>query len=185
MRRSSWIAVVVTGIAVLLLGGRAFTALFVNKAWFAALNAEPVFWEQVQDTVLWRGGLFVAGTLFAFLNLHAVRRTILAVAVPSRLANIAFTEMLPARRLLAFTVVAAAVVGLLLAIPFADWTILAMARHGVSFNEMEFYFQQDLSHYVYWLPLEQALYVWSLLSVVAMVAVIIVLYALMRSLRLD
>ena len=185
MRRSGWIAVVVAGIAVLLLGGRAFTALFVNKAWFAALNAEPVFWEQVQDSVLWRGGLFVAGTLFAFLNLHAVRRTILAVAVPSRVANIAFTEMLPARRLLAFTVVAAACVGVLLTIPFADWTILAMARHGISFSEMEFYFQRDLSFYVYWLPLEQALYEWSLLSVVMMVAIVIVLYALMRSLRLD
>ena len=185
MRRSSWIVLVVAGVAALLLGGRAFTALFVNKAWFAALNAEPVFWEQVQDTVMWRGGLFIAGTLFAFLNLHAVRRTILAVAVPSRVANIAFTEMLPARRLLAFTIVAAAFVGLLLTIPFDDWTILALARHGLSFKEIEFYFQRDLGYYVYWLPLEQSLYVWSLLSVVAMLAIVIVLYALMRSLRLD
>ena len=56
MRRSSWLVLVIAGIALLLLGGRAFTALFVNKAWFAALNAEPVFWEQVTNTVLWRGG---------------------------------------------------------------------------------------------------------------------------------
>ncbi|MEP6834754.1 MAG: UPF0182 family protein [Gemmatimonas sp.] len=185
MRRSRWIISIVAGIAVLLLGGRAFTALFVNKAWFAALGGEPVFWEQVQDIALWRGGLFLAGALFAFLNLHAVRRTILAVAVPTSVANIAFTEMLPARRLLAFTVVAAAVVGLLLTVPFDDWTVLAMARHGIRFGEMEFYFQRDLGHYVYWLPLEQALYVWSLLSIVVMVALVIVLYALMRSLRLE
>ncbi len=172
-------------VAAFLLGGRALTSLFVNKAWFAALGAEPVFWEQVQDTALWRGGLFLAGTLFAFLNLHAVRRTILAVAVPSRVANLVFTEMLPARRLLAFTVVAAAFLGLLLTIPFDDWTALALARHGVPFREMEFYFQRDLGYYVYWLPVEQSLYVWSLLAVVIMVAVVIVLYALTRSLRLD
>ena len=185
MRRSSLIVLVVAGIAALLLGGRAFTALFVNKAWFAALGAEPVFWEQVEDTAIWRGGLFLAGALFAFLNLHAVRRTILAVAVPSKVANIEFTAMLPARRLFTFTIAAAAFVGLVLTIPFDDWTILAMARHGISFKEIEFYFQRDLGQYVYWLPLEQSLYVWSLLSVVVMVGIVIVLYALMRSLRLD
>ena len=185
MRRSSWIALVIAGVAVLLLGGRAFTALFVNKAWFAALNAEPVFWEQVQDTVIWRGGLFIAGAMFAFLNLHAVRRTILAVAVPSKVANIEFTAMLPARRLLIFTILASAFVGLVLTIPFDDWTVLTMARRGIPFREIEFYFQRDLGHYVYWLPFEQALYVWSLLSVVIIVGIVIVLYALMRSLRLD
>ena len=47
-----------------------------------------------------QGGAWVLGSLFAFANLHAVRRTILAVAVPSRVANIELTAMFPARRLL-------------------------------------------------------------------------------------
>lgn len=185
MRRSSWVILVVAATALLLLGGRAFTALVVDNAWFAALNAEPVFWEQMKDTVMLRGGLLLVGSLFAFLNLYAVRRTILAIAVPSRVANVEFTAMLPTRRLFVYTVVAAIGVGLLLVTPFNDWTQLAMARHGIPFMEREFYFQRDLGHYVYWLPLEQTLYVWALLTTIVMVAIVIVLYALTRSLRLD
>lgn len=185
MRRSSLVFLAIAAVALLLLGGRAFTALFVNKAWFAALGAEPVFWEQVLDTVLLRGGLFVAGTLFAFLNLLAVRLTIKAVAVPWKAANLQLTTTLSPRQLMAVTVITAIVVGFLVAVPFDDWTQVAMARHGVPFREIEFYFQRDLGHYVYWLPLEQTLYVWSLLALVVVVGVVIVLYALMRSIRVD
>lgn len=185
MPRSSWVILGVTAVALLLLAGRAFTALVVDNGWFAALNAEPVFWEQMTNTVLLRGGLLLAGSLFAFLNLYAVRRTILAIAVPSRVANVEFTAMLPTRRLFVYTVIAAVLVGLLLVTPFDDWTQLAMARRGVPFREIEFYFNRDLGHYVYWLPFEQTLYVWALLSTVVMVATVIVLYALTRSLKVD
>lgn len=185
MRRSSLVFLAIAVVAFLLLGGRAFTALFVNKAWFAALGAEPVFWEQVQDTMLLRGGLFVAGSIFAFLNLLAVRLTIKAVAVPSRVANLQLTTTLSPRQLMSVTVVTAVLIGILVAVPFNDWTQVAMARHGVPFREIEFYFQRDLGHYVYWLPLEQTLYVWSLLALVVVVGVVIVLYALMRSIRVD
>lgn len=185
MRRSNWVILAVLATALLLLAGRALTALFVNHAWFAALNAEPVFREQIIDTVWLRGGLAVAGSLFAFLNLYAVRRTILAIAVPSRVGNVEFTAMLPTRRLIAYTIIASIMVGLLLATPFDDWTQLAMARHGMPFGERELYFERDLGHYVYWLPLEQTYYVWALLSTVVMVAIVIVLYALTRSLKVD
>ncbi|MDQ6612887.1 MAG: UPF0182 family protein [Gemmatimonadota bacterium] len=171
--------------AAILLGGRWVTALFVDRGWFAALNAEPVFWEQTFDTFALRGGLWILGTLFAFANLYAIRKTISAVAVPSRIANIELTSELPPRRLLAFTAVSAALVGFLLTVPFDDWTPLALARHGIAFNEIEFYFLRDLGFYVYWLPLEETLYVWSLLAIVVLIAIVIVLYVLTRSLRLD
>lgn len=185
MRRSSLIFLAIAAVALLLLGGRAFTALFVNRAWFAALSAENVFWEQVQDTIMLRGGLFAAGTLFAFLNLLAVRLTIKAVAVPSRVGNIDLTSTLSPRQLMAVTVVTAIMVGIVVAVPFDNWTEIAMARHGIPFREAEFYFQRDLGHYVYWLPLEETLYVWALLALVVVVAIVIVLYALMRSIRVD
>jgi uncharacterized membrane protein (UPF0182 family) len=185
MRRSSWIALAIATLAALLLAGRTVTELVVDRAWFSALNAEPVFWEQFTDSVILRGGLWLAGALFAFANLYAVRRTIRAVAVPSRVANIEMTAMLPARRLLAFTLIMAVIVGLVLTIPFDDWTSVALARHGMPFNEMENYFQHDLGFYVYWLPLEEAIYVWALLAIVVMIAVVVVLYALTRSLRVD
>ncbi|MEP6763140.1 MAG: UPF0182 family protein, partial [Gemmatimonadaceae bacterium] len=185
MRRSSWVVLIVAGLATVLLGGRTVTALFVDRGWFAGLNAEPVFWEQTIDSLALRGGLWLLGTLFAFANLYAIRKTIKEVAVPSRIANIELTAMLPPQKLLAFIVAAATLVGLLLTVPFDDWTPLALARHGVSFNEIEFYFQRDLGFYVYWLPLEESLYVWALLAIVVNIAIVIVLYSLTRSLRLD
>ncbi|MEP6781969.1 MAG: UPF0182 family protein, partial [Gemmatimonadaceae bacterium] len=39
--------------------------------------------------------------------------------------------------------------------------------------------------YVYWLPLEESLYVWALLAIVVNIAIVIILYSLTRSLRLD
>ena len=185
MRRSSWVFLVMATLAVVLLGGRAATGLFVDHGWFTALNAEPVFWEQTVDSLLLRGGLWLLGSLFAFANLYGIRKTISAVAVPKRIANIEVTEMLSARKLLLFTIGASVAVGFLLTIPFDDWTPLALARHGIPFREIEFYFQRDLGFYVYWLPLEESLYVWALLAIVVMISIVIVLYALTRSLRLD
>ena len=81
--------------AALLLMGRAVSSLVVDHAWYAAIGAPGLWWERFTDTVLLQGGAWVAGSLFAFANLHGVRRTILAVAVPSRVANIELTAMIP------------------------------------------------------------------------------------------
>jgi hypothetical protein len=80
--------------AALLLLGRAVTALLVDHAWFTAMGLPALFWEQVIDTAILQGGAWVLGALFAFANLHAVRRTIRAVAVPSRVANLEVTAMI-------------------------------------------------------------------------------------------
>ena len=69
MRRSGWVVLIVAGLAALLLGGRAVTGLFVDRGWFAGLNAEPVFWEQTFDSFALRGSLWLIGSLFAFANL--------------------------------------------------------------------------------------------------------------------
>ncbi|NCW45926.1 MAG: hypothetical protein EBV77_10785, partial [Gemmatimonadaceae bacterium] len=101
----TWMVVFVAVAAVLLLVGRTATAMFVDHAWFEAMGAPSLFWEQVIDTALLQGGAWLAGSLFAFGNLHAVRRTILAVSVPSRVANLELTAMVPGRRLLTATIV--------------------------------------------------------------------------------
>lgn len=185
MRARGWLLIAVAIAAVLLLVGRTVTALYVDHAWFAAMDAPSLFWEQVIDTALLQGGAWAVGSAFAFANLHAVRRTILAVAVPSRVANIELTAMVPGRRLLSATIVLALLVGAVLAIPLTNWEDLALVRHGVPFGEIEGIFDRDLGHYVYWLPFEETLYLWSLVSVVALTAMVLVLYALTRSLRLE
>ena len=171
--------------AALLLLGRAVTALLVDHAWFTAMGLPALFWEQVIDTAILQGGAWCVGTLFAFANLHAVRRTIVAVAVPSRVANLELTAMISGQRLLAVTVVLAILVGGVLAIPLTNWVDLALFRHGLPFGEIEGVLGRDLGFYLYWLPIEETLYLWSLVSVVSMTALVVVLYALTRSLRME
>lgn len=185
MRGRSWIVVAVLVTAVLLLLGRAVSTLVVDHAWYAAMGATSVWWERVTDTVILQGGAGVIGALFAFANLHAVRKTILAVAVPSRVANIELTAMLPARRLWSITVILAIAMGTALAVPLTNWSAVALARHGIPFGEIEGMLNRDLGFYVYWLPLEETMYVWTLVALVAMTTVVLLLYALTRSLRLE
>ncbi len=185
MRGRSWFVVAVAMAAVLLLLGRAVSTLIVDHAWFAAMGATSVWWERLTDTALLQGGACMVGALFAFANLHAVRTTILAVAVPSRVANIELTAMLPARRLWSITVILAMAIGIALAVPLTNWTDVALARHGIAFGEIEGMLNRDLGFYVYWLPLEETMYVWALVALVAMTTVVLLLYALTRSLRLE
>lgn len=185
MRARGWLMAGLAAAAAVLLLGRAVSTLVVDHAWYAAMDVPGLWWERFIDTVLLQGGAWALGSAFAFANLHGVRRTILAVAVPSRVANIELTAMIPGRRLLAITMLLAALIGLALAAPLTDWTTVAMARHGIAFGEMEGFLDRDLGFYVYWLPLEETLYVWALVSVVSLTAVVLVLYALTRSLRLD
>lgn len=185
MRARDWLILFVAVAAVLLLVGRTVTAMYVDHAWFAAMGVPALFWEQVIDTALLQGGAWVAGSLFAFANLHAVRRTILAVAVPSRVANLELTAMVPGRRLLSATILLALVVGAVLALPLGNWETLALVRHGLPFGELEGIFDRDLAHHVYWLPFEETMYLWALVNVVALTAMVLVLYALTRSLRLE
>ncbi len=171
--------------AAVLLLGRAVTALLVDHAWFTAMGQPALFWEQVIDTAILQGGAWGLGALFAFANLHAVRRTIVAVAVPSRVANLELVAMISGQRLLAVTVVLALAVGGVLAMPLTNWVDLALLRHGLPFGEIEGVLGRDLGFYFYWLPVEETLYLWSLVSVVSMAALVVVLYALTRSLRME
>lgn len=183
--RRGWFLTGLLVLAVLLLVGRTVTALLVDHAWFAAMDAPALFWEQVIDTLVLQGGAWVLGSVFAFANLYAVRRTIAAVAMQSRVANIELTAMVPHRRLLSATIIVAMIVGALLAIPMTNWTDLALVRHGLPFGEIEGILDRDLGFYVYWLPFEETLYLWTLVSVVTLTAMVLVLYALTRSLRLE
>ncbi len=185
MRVRNWLIVAGAIVALLLLAGRAASALVVDHAWYVALGAPAIFWEQFTDGLLLQGSAWVLGSLFAFINLQAVRRTILAVAVPSRVANLELTAMVPSRRLLSITLVIAAVVGLVLALPLTDWTLVAMARHGVPFNEIEGILDRDLGFYIYTLPLEETVYLWALATLMLTIAIVSLLYALTRSLRVD
>lgn len=185
MRARGWVLVALAVAAIVLLVGRALTAAYVDHAWYGSMGVPALFWERVIDTTVLQGGTWLAGAAFAWANLHAVRRTILAVAIPSRVANIELTAMIPGQRLATATLLTALIVGGLLSLPLTNWSDLALARHGLPFGEIEGILDRDLGFYVYWLPVEETLYLWALVTLVTVTALVLVLYALTRSLRLE
>src|SRR4029077_14683513 len=107
--------------------------------------------------------------------LYAVRRSIVSVVFPRRMGNLEIGEEVPAPYLTGATVLSSLALGGLLALPPEPWIELAAARYGVPFGESDPYFQTDLEFFVYWLPLETALYVRTLLVLLVTVFVVIVL----------
>src|SRR5688500_17169728 len=87
------LAVVAAG----LLAGRAGALLFSDYAWYSALGASALWHERSRDTA----GLHTVSALFAGLfslvNLSAVRRSIISLALPRRLGNVEFGEEVPRR----------------------------------------------------------------------------------------
>lgn len=185
MRMRGWFFKILLFLAVILLAGREITSLIVDHSWYTAMGVRTLFWERVIDTFVLRGGAWLAGSLFAFANLYAVRRTIATVAMQSRVANLELTAMVSSSRLLSITIIISLAIGALLSAPMNNWTDLALVRHGLPFQEIEGILNRDLSYYLYWLPLEEALYLWALVSLVSLTAMVLVLYALTRSLRLE
>ncbi len=181
--RGGWITLVAV-VALVLLAGRAFSALIVDHAWYASLGAAAVWSEKLMALAVLKGGGWVLGTAFAFVNLWAVRRRIREIQVPARVGDLDFVEVVPANRLFTMTLLVAALIGVLFTIPLDDWTIVSMAWRGEAFVEYEGYFQRDLGFYVYWLPFEDALYTWTLLVVVVVTAVVTALYSITRDLQI-
>ncbi len=185
IRNRLTLAAAIGAAALVLLVGRALSALIVDRAWYAAMGAPELWQEKVLATLALKGAAWLAGGAFAFANLWAVRRTIRSIAVPTRVADLEFIEEVPSRRLLLITLAAAAAVGVVLTVPLDDWTLLSAAWRGEAFAEYEGYFQRDLGFYVYWLPFESALYTWALVAIVVVTMLVTLLYTLTRSLRFE
>ena len=108
-----------------------------------------------------RVGSGVVAALFAFINLYAVRQSVVSLVLPRRLGNLEIGEEVPGRYLMGAAIALSLVLGVLLALPQQDWTSLVLARAGRPFNETDPYLSQDLGFFVYWLPFENALWTWA------------------------
>jgi uncharacterized membrane protein (UPF0182 family) len=172
-------------VALILLGGKALAGIYVDYRWFAALGAESVWWARVENLLILRGLSGVVATVFFFLNLYAVRHSVVSLVLPRRVANIEIGEEVPSRYLLLAVIGMSLLFGGLLAFPQDDWTSLALVRWGQSFREADPYFEYDLGFWMYWLPFETSLHVWSLIALLAATTVVVFLYALTPSLRWE
>ena len=171
--------------AVLLVGGRALSALYADYSWYGAMGAGPLWSERAGDMLLIYGIGWVVAVLLSFVNLSALGRSIGSLTLPRRLANVEFGEAVPRKYLDRFAFILAIAIAAALTPALPNWTLLALARLQVSFREADPYFQHDLAFYSTWLPFEKALYSWATLLVVSASLLVVILYSLTPGLRWE
>jgi uncharacterized protein len=164
--------------AALLVVGRIGADVYVDYQWYAALGATALWTTRMINLALMRGVSVLAIALFVLANLYAVRRSIIKVVVPRRMGDLEIGEEVPGRYLDAAVLIGAVVIGLVLGLPQHGWTQLVMARSGVPFGDRDKYFDADLGFFVYELPLEAAIYLRTVTTVLVVMAVVICLYFL-------
>jgi uncharacterized membrane protein (UPF0182 family) len=163
--------------------GRWASEQYTDSLWFAALGAREVWRARFLDGMALRAGSFLLASAFVFVNLYAVRQSVVSLVLPRRIANIEIGEEVPSRYLLAATAALSAALGVALTISGDVWFTALLARIGRPFRESDPYFGADLGFFVYWLPFETELYYWAMLLLLVTIGVVILLYALTPSLR--
>ncbi|HET7583789.1 MAG TPA: UPF0182 family protein [Gemmatimonadaceae bacterium] len=185
MRSRHPVLLTLAGAGVLLVAIRTAAAIWTGRAWYAAMGALELWRLKASSVLLLSGVSGAIAAAFVFANLYAVRRSVISLVLPRRVANIEIGEEVPGRYLVATAAVLAVALGALLAIPPDRWTTLALARIGVPFHESDPRFQQDFGFWVYWLPLERLIHLRALLVVIVTAIVVTLLYALTPSLRVG
>ena len=171
--------------ALFLLVGRWSASLYTDLLWYRSLGAGDVwrtkFWASSFLTV----SSFLAASAFAFVNLYAVRQSVVSLVLPRRMGNIEIGEEVPARYLTLAVFALAPLVGALLTLPTDLWHSALLAKSGKPFGETDPYFGADFGFFVYWLPFETAVHFWAVLVLLSNTILVVVLYALTPSLRWD
>ena len=165
------------GGALALVAGRWLSGLYADWAFHHALGFDDVW----RSKVLHRGALAAAALLlggaYAFVNLFAVRQSIVSLILPRQLGNLEFGEAVPTRRLTALAGAGALAIGLFLALIPVDWAEAALAWDAVRFRELDPYLERDLGFYVAWLPWEETLHRGATLATGVVTLVVALLYA--------
>jgi uncharacterized membrane protein (UPF0182 family) len=181
-KRRVVIGAFVTAALVLSLG-RWASEQYTDSLWFAALGASDVWHARFVNGMALRLGSFLFASAFAFVNLYAVRQSVVSLVLPRRIANIEIGEEVPSRYLLFVTAALSMALGAALALPGDLWSTAMLARIGRPFSETDPEFGADLGFFVYWLPFETELYYWAMLLLIVVIGVVVLLYALTPSLR--
>jgi uncharacterized membrane protein (UPF0182 family) len=183
MTRRRWLVVALGAAAVLLIAGRAVAGVYADYLWYESLGALALWRTRMTSVLLLRGGSMLAGSLFAFVNLYAVRRSVVSLVFPRRLGNLEIGEELPGRYLLFAAIILAVVLGIGLAMSSDNWTSFALATSGRPFDESEPFLSNDLGFFTYWLPLENVVWMWAFFLVIVVSIAVVLLYALTPSLK--
>ncbi|MDB4878943.1 MAG: hypothetical protein JWL60_389 [Gemmatimonadetes bacterium] len=171
--------------ALVLLLGRWTAALYTDFRWFESLGAAEVWRARLATTAGIELGSFAAAFAFTFLNLYAVRRSVVSLVLPRRIANLEIGEEVSGRYLLYAVLAASATIGIAMLLPTDAWSRVLLAAVGKPFGESDPYVGTDLGFFVYWLPVESMLHAWTITLFVLVTALVVLLYALTPSLRWE
>ncbi len=171
--------------ALVLLVGHWTAALYAEHAWYVALGAPEVWSTRTATIAAMSAGSFLVAALFAFVNLYAVRMSVVSLVLPRRVANIEIAEEVTSRYLLVAVAVLSVLFGASLTLSADHWHEALLAVVGRPFGESDPYFGADLGFFVYWLPFETTVHVWSIVVLVVVTALVIALYALTPHLRWE
>jgi uncharacterized membrane protein (UPF0182 family) len=170
-RRRLLVGVVIA--AVLLVGGRALSAVYAVYTWYAAMGATPLWTARAGDLLLIYGIGSVIAVFVAFVNLSALSRSIGTLTLPRRLANVEFGEAVPRKYLDRFAFLLSVGIAAAVTPALPSWTSFELARLGVKFRESDPYIQRDLAFYTTWLPFEKSVYAWAMLLIVGVSIVVV------------
>lgn len=169
--------------AVLLIVGRNLAGVYSDYLWYESLGAGALWRARMSAVSVLRVGSGLLGALFAFANLYAVRQSVVSLVFPRRLANLEIGEEVPGKYLVAVAAALSVLIGALLTMPSDNWMSFVLARSNRPFNESDPFFGLDLGFFVYWLPLENAMWMWAFYLALVVGLVVILLYALTPSLK--
>ena len=172
-------------VALVLLIGRWSAALYTDYLWYASLDAGEVWRARAITTAVLTVGSFSIAFAFIFLNLFAVRHSVVSLVLPRRIANIEIGEEVPGRYLLAVVILMSVVAAGVLVFPADRWHEALLAHMGRAFGESDLYFSADLGFFVYWLPFEADVHFWAIIVLAATAVLVVMLYALTPSLRWE
>jgi uncharacterized membrane protein (UPF0182 family) len=178
-----WALLAILAVALLLLAGRILAGVYVDYRWYEALGAASLWSTKAFLTALLDIASGGAAALFVFANLYAVRHSVVSIVLPRRVGNVEIGQEVPGSYLVGAAAAIAIVAGTLLTLPNRSWMSLALTRHGIPFGETDPYFEADLGFFAYWLPLENALHLWALITLLVAAALVVFLYALTPSMR--
>ena len=185
MTTRRWLIALVAALALLLIAGRIVAGVFAEWSWYASMGALPLYQSMLAHQVALRVSTALIAFSFAFANLYTVRRSIVSLVLPRRLGNIELGEAVEGRLLTLAVLGLSALLAIILALPDFSWTSLALARNAVPFDELDPYLDHDFGFYVYNLPFERSVYLWAVVTMLLVSFVVIALYALTPSLRLE
>lgn len=151
--RRTTITIVVVALLLLLVGGKAIAGFGAELLWYRSIGFEDVFWTRWRASLLIRGTVAILVAATVFVNLWFVTRSLGAIRVRRRYANIEIAERLPQ----VYVISAISIISL-----FSAWwlsagigdplAVLAALRPEL-WNLPDPVFGRDAAFYVFQLPI--------------------------------